>query len=437
MKRAVALGALLLGCSSAAVGHSALGDAAAARLRWDDARSAKSKQDVRALLAQPLTADSAARIALLNNRGAQAATQELGIAQAELARVKRLPNPTLEGALRFHGGGSPEIELGAMLDITDLLLAISRANAADAGVQAAKLEAVGALVDLTFRARRGFVEAQAALELVELRQSVLAAFDASAFAAERLREAGNVTQLTLASEQALREEARSALSQARAAAAAARERLNAVMGLVGPATGWKSSGRLPEVPAQELPLERLERDALLQSLDLATARQRYDAASKRAGVAGVAGWLPELKAGVSAERSDGWGVGPAVELELPLFYQGQGEAGAARARVKQAEHLYADTAVRVRSAARATRVRLEAARSGVLQTRDVILPLRQRVVQQTQLEYNGMLVGLFELLHAKRQQLEAAERYVELRRDYWLRRLDAEQLLAGRLVSGD
>ena len=89
-------------------------------------------------------------------------------------------------------------------------------------------------------------------------------------------------------------------------------------------------------------------------------------------------------------------------------------------------------AVQVRSEARAARARLDAARSAVVQARDVVLPLRQHVVEQTQLEYNGMLVGVFDLLTAKREHLAAIEQYLLLRRNYWLARLTAEQLLAGR-----
>ncbi len=423
--------AALSGCSPAAVDYGALENAAAARQHWADARSGQGRADVRQLLARPLTADAAARVALANNRGARAAAERLGVARAELASVKRLPNPTLEGALRFQSQGDPEIDLGAMLDVSALLLAISRTGAADADVAAAELEAVGVMVDLSFEARRAFVDVQASLELLELRHSVLDAFEASALAAERLRQAGNLTHLSLVSEQALREEARVALTQARADAQAARERLNAVMGLFGDQTGWRVAGALSDLPAEELPLEKLERQAVLSSLELAAAREHYTAAARHAGVANVSGFLPELKAGVSAERSDAWGIGPAVELELPLFYQGQGEAGAARARMKQAEHVYADTAVQLRSAVRQARVQLEASRASALQARDVILPLRQQVVEQTQLEYNAMLIGVFELLQAKREQLAAAEQYVQLRHDYWLARLGVEQLLAG------
>ncbi len=420
------------GCSPAAVDYRKLEDAAIARQRWAEGQGREASRDVKRLLAKPLTADAAARIALLNNRGARAAAEQLGIAQAEAASAWRVPNPTLEGALRFHGEGDPEIDLGAMLDVSAFLLHIPRGIAAEADVAAAKLEAVGALVDLTFDARRALIEVQAALELLEQRSTILDALEASALAAEQLRRAGNITQLSVASEQAMREEARLALRQARAVLDEAREHLSGLMGVFGSDAGWTARAVLDEVPQRELPLERLEREALLASLEMSAAKERYVAAARHASVAQVSGWLPGLKAGVSAERSEDWGVGPAIELELPLFYQGQGETGVARAQRRQAEYQYADLAVRVRAAARAARSRLEAARAGVIQARDVILPLRQHVLEQTQLEYNGMLVGVFELLQAKREQLAAAESYVELRRQYWLCRLDVEQLLAGR-----
>jgi outer membrane protein, heavy metal efflux system len=425
-------GLSLLGCAASPVDYGALESATRARQTWSNAADARAQLDAKQLLERPLTADDAARVALLRNRSAQAAAQTLGIAQAELASVKRLPNPELHGALRFHRGTDPELEVSALLDVSALLFAISRTGAAEADVAAAKLEAVGELVDLSYDARRAFVDYQAALELVELRQSVLNAFEASALAAERMRAAGNVTELEVASEQAMREEARLALEQAEVAAASARQALNGVMGINEQGVSWRAAKRLPELPGTELGLEKLEEGALKASLDMQAAKQRYTAAAKQAGIANVSGWLPELKAGVSAERRAEWGVGPAVQLQVPLFYQGQGEVGAARARAKREEHLYADAAVQVRNAARAARAELTAARHGVSHARGVVLPLRARVVQQTQLEYNGMLVGVFQLLQAKRDELAAAEQYLELRRQYWRSRLNAEQLLSGR-----
>jgi cobalt-zinc-cadmium efflux system outer membrane protein len=431
MRAVLGLGLSLLGCAAAPVDYAELENAARARQRWSNGAEADASRDARQLLSQPLTADTAARVALLRNRGAKAAAETLGVAQAELAGVKRLPNPELHGALLFRRGSDPEIDLTATIDVSGLLFALSRVSAAEAEVAAAKLEAVGVLVDLSFDARRAFVEYQAALELLELRQSVLSAFEASALVAERMREVGNVTALDLASEQAAREEARLARRQARAEVAVARERLNAVMGIVEKTESWRAAPRLPELPQAELPVADLESDALRSSLAAAAAKQRYTAAAKRAGVANVSGWLPELKAGVAAERTESWGIGPAVKLEVPLFYQGQAEVGVARAHMKREAHLYADATVQVRDLARAARARIEAARSAVQQQKAVVLPLRERVVQQTQLEYNAMQVGVFQLLEAKRQQLSAAEQYLTLRRDYWLARFDVERLKAG------
>jgi outer membrane protein, heavy metal efflux system len=61
------------------------------------------------------------------------------------------------------------------------------------------------------------------------------------------------------------------------------------------------------------------------------------------------------------------------------------------------------------------------------------LPLRARILEGSEAEYNAMTIGLFQLLEAKRAQIQAGSTWVEMLRDYWLVRLEAEELLAGRL----
>jgi outer membrane protein TolC len=181
-------------------------------------------------------------------------------------------------------------------------------------------------------------------------------------------------------------------------------------------------------------LAALERQSLERSLDLAIIRHRFEAAAKSANLASYRGLLPELKAGVSAERGDeGWGVGPAAAIEVPLFYQGQGEKAASLAEARRQRKLYTDTAVRIRAAARATAARLRVATESARYYKEVLLPLREQIVSGTQLEYNAMHVGVFQLLQARREQIETARAYVELVREYWTLRATSEQLLAGRL----
>lgn len=428
----LALGATL-GCGTGRVDYSELKSAADARWQRASSLSVAGERSVAELLRHPLNAEAAARLALLNNRGARALAEESNIARANLVGARRLPNPTVHGAMVFHGGETPELEFDVMLSVTDLVLLAARAGAAEAGAEAARLTAVGELIDLAFEARRAFFDYQAALHALELRRSVVAATDASADAAQRLRAAGNITELALANERSLLAEARLSLQSSEVTAAAARERLNALMGLWGRDIEWQADGRLPEPPSQELALKQLEVDSIRSSLDLEIAKQGYAAAAKSANVARAAGLVPQLRAGVAAERQDSWGVGPAVELELPLFYQGQGERGVAEAQRRQREDRYADTAVRVRSSARTLSTQLAAARARVLYVRDVLLPLKQKVLEETQLQYNAMLVGVFQLLEVRRTQIEATASYVDQLRDYWRVRTSAEQLLAGRL----
>jgi cobalt-zinc-cadmium efflux system outer membrane protein len=123
-----------------------------------------------------------------------------------------------------------------------------------------------------------------------------------------------------------------------------------------------------------------------------------------------------------------------VEVEVPLFYQGQGQIARAKADMRRQQKLYAATAIRIRASIRGTLTRLIATRDQALYFKTVLLPIRERIVNETQLQFNAMNVGIFQLLQAKRDQVEAARSYVEALRQYWLARAELNQLMAGRLV---
>jgi outer membrane protein TolC len=417
-----------------------------ADVRWQEHESpARGTQQIQRLLARPLDANAAVQLALLNNQGLQAAFEELGVARARLVQALGLPNPSVDAALRYQAGesDSPNIELGASLDLSAFVFLPLLAGAAGAELDAAKVSVAGAALDLAFETRLAFYAYQAAAQILELRQTILVALRASFEAADQLHRAGNVTDLDLANERALYEESRVAYTAAEAAVAARREELSALMGVFGADAGWATEGRLPDVAPGDPSLgewKDLEERAILRSLDLELGRRRFAAAAKGANVARARGWVPELRAGVSAERESDegaeWAVGPAIALEVPLFYQGQGQAGAALASMRREQKAYAATAIRIRATARAAAARLQASARSASYYKDVLLPLRQHITNETQLQFNAMNIGVFQLLQAKRDQMEAARTYVELLREYWSARATAEQLVAGRLPRG-
>src|SRR4051812_570589 len=72
---------------------------AGAEVRWrpGEAERGTIEMEVHQLLAQPLTAITAVRIALLNNRELQASFEDLGVSQGVLLGASLLPNPRVSG----------------------------------------------------------------------------------------------------------------------------------------------------------------------------------------------------------------------------------------------------------------------------------------------------------------------------------------------------
>jgi outer membrane protein, heavy metal efflux system len=143
--------------------------------------------------------------------------------------------------------------------------------------------------------------------------------------------------------------------------------------------------------------------------------------------------IPALDLGVEAEREEGWKVGPVLSVPIPLFDQGQARIGRALGELRRAQQEYYALGVRIRAVARAAQDRLQGAQDRALYYRDILLPLQERIVNEAQLQYNAMQIGILQLLRDREQQIETGVAYVEALRDYWLARADLEQLLSGRL----
>ena len=154
---------------------------------------------------------------------------------------------------------------------------------AAARFEEAKLQVTGAVLDFAATVRAAFYRHQADEQMLELLQTVVQALAVAFEVAQRLHDAGNITDLDLARERALLEEAKLQLRAAEIAVRQSREHLNTLMGLWGQQTAWRIDRRLPDLPAQPMPFAELERRALHQSLDLASARQRIIVAGEQLG----------------------------------------------------------------------------------------------------------------------------------------------------------
>jgi cobalt-zinc-cadmium efflux system outer membrane protein len=392
---------------------------------------------VDALLEGGLTADEAVQTALWTNRELQSTYADLGVAQADVVQASLLHNPVI-GAGAGFGTGPVDLVFSLAVDVIDLFYAPLRRRTAEADFEETKRVAAGRVLDVAWSARTAFHAHQADVQMVEMRRRIADATAASLAVAERMREAGNVTELDLARERAMAEQARLDLRDAEIRARTSREALNVAMGLWGRRTTWElAAGRLPEPPAEPLDAlggEGLETRAVEASLDLAAAEYHVVAAAENLGLTRASRFFPELVAGGEGEREErSWDGGPTLAVPLPIFDRGQARLARGEMELVRARDLHRAVAVRVRSAVREARDRTAGQRERALHYRDVLLPLRETVVRRAQLHYNAMQIGVFELLRAKQEQIRAGADYVETLRAYWMARADLELLLAGRL----
>ena len=442
----VMIGAACVGGCANVPGDAGFGDVERAvaerigsRVHWNRGSAADEAvaETVRSMLSRELGVDEAVQIALLNNRSLQATYEGLGVAQAEVVQAGLLRNPIFDAEVKFvEGGGGHSLELAVVQDFLDVFLIPLRKRVAEDAFEAAKLRVTGAVLDLAGQVRTAYYTCAAAEQTLELRRSVVAATEAAYDLAKRLRVAGNTTALDLANERALYEQAKLDLARAETAVLDAREGLNVLLGVWGEDVNWKAAGRLPDPPAEEVATDTMEGRAVEASIELALARTEVEAAARRLGLRRTFALLPQAEAGAAAEREpDGeLAVGPAFSLPIPLFDLGQAATLAARSEFERARHRYAAAAIEVRSAARAARNRLVADRARVNYFRQVILPLRHEITEGTQLQYNAMQVGPFQLLQARQAEIDAGAAYVEALRDYWITRSRMQQITSGRLA---
>ena len=327
----------------------------------------------------------------------------------------------MEVELKGLTDSASEIEVSAIQDILDLLQLSQRRGIANADLAAARARAVAATVDLVADVEMAFHDAVAAQQHLELRVTSFDAAAASAEITERMFASGNTTQLDLARQRDQREQARVDVGRAQAEVEVARERVNELLGLTGASTTWTTAPRLDELPDAPPNLDTLEREAVAASLELEALAADSRAAAGRVGLARVRTWLPELGIGVAAAREteEGeWHVGPALSIGLPVFGQQQGARARANTELRRAGNLSIATAVTLRARVRAARQRLLEAHAESRHFRDVILPLRQEVLDETLRQYNAMNATTFELLTARRELVDAGRQYIDALRRY-------------------
>ena len=433
--------AVLGGCASFSPdgGFSSVEKTARDRLGKDvqwartDADQDRIDRRVTELLAKPLTMDDAVQVALLNNRGLQATYSELGITEAEVVQAGRLPNPGFSFG-RLTRGSEVEFERGLHFNLARLL-----AMPYIGKMEARRFEQTKGLVamqmlSLAADTRKAWVNALAAEETVRYMRQVKETADASAELARRMEQVGNFNKLQRAREQSFYADAALNLAQSERAQRSTRERLTRLLGAWGAQAQFKLPERLPDLPKEALDLPDVERVALAQRLDVQGAKLAAERTARNLGLTRTTRFINVLELGVRNNSSNemptqrGWEIG----LELPLFDWGSARVARAEAVYMQTVHRAAETAINARSEVREAYTGYRSAYDIARHHRDEIVPLRQRISEENQLRYNGMLIGVFELLADARSQITSVNAAIQAKRDFWIAQADLDMALIGK-----
>ncbi|GLH78545.1 copper tolerance protein [Bradyrhizobium sp. SSBR45G] len=451
LRRAALAAALTLGgCASFSPdgGMSVVADITG-RTIGKDVTSVRSADDAervgavtRTLLARTLSSDAAVQLALLNNKGLQAAYHELALSDADRVEASLPPNPTFS-LMRISGDGALEAERQVAGDILALATLPLRSEIARERFRQAQLKAALATLRLAAEVRRAHVRVVAANEQVALLLEAQSAAEATAKLAQKLGETGALNRLDQAREQVFYAETTAELASARRAAGSARERLIRLIGLWGDDLNFRLPERLPALPRRPLTQPFVERDAVAHRIDLQIARLELTALATSLQLNEAARFVTLLDlAGLDRKtvEPDGRVIrerGYDVQFQIPIFDGGE-------VRVRQAAETYniafnrlTERAVTVRSEARDAYRRYRAAYDIAGHYAREVLPLRQIISEEMQLRYSSMQVDIFALLLEARQRLASRRAAIDAVSDFFLAEAELSAAVNGGVTTAE
>ena len=388
---------------------------------------------VAALLSKPLTVDDAVQVALLNNRGLQASFEDLGITEAEVVQAGRLPNPGFSFG-RLTKGDEIERERGLHLNLARLLVLPLIGQIEARRFEHTQRIVAMSVLSLAADTRKAYYNALAAEETVRYMRQVKQAADASAELARRMQQVGNFTKLQRAREQVFYADAAQNLARAEQAQRSTRERLMRLLGAWDTQTQFTLPARLPDLPKDVMDLPDIERVAMGQRLDVQGAKLAAEQTARNLGLTRTTRFINVLELGLIRNTSNeaptqrGWEIG----IELPLFDWGGARVARAEAVYMQTVHRAAQTAVNARSEVREAYGAYRSAYDIARHHRDEVVPLNQRIAEENVLRYNGMLIGVFELLADARTQIASVNGSIQALRDFWIAQADLDMALIGK-----
>lgn len=403
-------------------------------LVWDQTNKDQHEIDktVKQLISAPVSLESAVKIALLNNPGLRAELQRIGIAQADVASASSVGNP-LFSVSQLKSSETTQLSLSLEFNFLNLIMLPQRKKIAEHEFEQTRLAVGHKIIVLSHDVKLAWYEAVAQAQQEELMQTVMQSTEAASRLAYKQVMAGTGTKREQAKKQVFFNQAKQKWIVAKAENYAAKEKLNRLMGFSSDLSTWSLNGRLPELPAQRPEIKNLDKIALANRLDIAAAAENVSMLKKQLSITTESVLLNNASVGAAMEKNTGEAnkVGPSLSVGLPLNDIGNADKYRGRALLRQSEFELAALSAQAASEVRAAHVLLQARYDVAQRQQQVVLPLRNTILSESQLLYNGMLGSVYALLEDRKDEVESASDYIAMLRDYWFADADLNYSLGG------
>lgn len=405
-------------------------------LQWiKTSQEAKSvDESVRALLSKPLTQEDALRIMLINNRALQQSYENIGIAQSELVEAGLMRNPLL-GYSIGRGNGVSTSTISVEIAFLDLLWIPLRRELGGLALEEAILTVGDSVLRSARDAKKSYIDARVSEEKVLLYGPILKSHEASLQLAARQYTAGNLSKRDMLRIQESYERARIESIKLSRQNATAREALNKTLGLYGEQTYYTLSTEPLKRIEPAVSESGLEKRAIANRLDMRSAMKSVDYAAAQAGYSEKTRFVDELELSLESEKTTAekrfntFGI----KLPIPVFDFGQARVSKAQAIYNQSVHRLYEQAVNIRSEVREGYAHLRYTYDIAHSYDEVIVQTNQQILEETQLMYNGMLDGIYELLEDQRRAVEAKMEALDAQGEVQKAQADLEYTIGGKL----
>jgi cobalt-zinc-cadmium efflux system outer membrane protein len=376
-----------------------------------------------------LSEDDAIAIALWNNVAFQEVLAELGFSRADLVDAGLLPNPVFSVLFPL---GPKQLEFTLKFPLEVLWLRPRRINVAQLDAERVAEQLVQRGLDLVRDARFAWTDAVFAAERSRLAAENAALSDRiEALAQTRLR-AGDISELEAINTRMSALLTRDEVLRCMRDDDLAETRMRNVLGLTGDPAPIVL-GDLPSPTPPTDPLASLVDAALAARPDARAAELGIESASQRVGLARWQFIALTAALDANAKGSNGFEIGPGIDIPIPLFNRNQGGVARAKAELYRSIRQYAAVRDRIQTEVAEASIRLNAAAAQVVLWNDRALPEMEAAVHRAEQAYAAGDVSLFLLLQTSAQQLAIRVRHLELRAEAARARAEFERSLGQRL----